>query len=144
MGRVLVIEFGNEDTGAFNEIMTILSRYPNFEHFRLKEEPSLCLPGIEIYPGRRKIYRDRREIQLTAKEFDLLCLLVANEGRVLTYEQIYQRIWGEEPMGNENNAVGCHIRNLWEKLYEAAPDTPFAIRCVREVGYTFEISEEQK
>lgn len=144
MGRILVIEFGSEDTGAFNEIMTILSRYPDFEHFRLKEETSLCLPGIEIYPGRRKIYRDRREIQLTAKEFDLLCLLVANEGRVLTYEQIYQRIWGEEPMGNENNAVGCHIRNLREKLYEAAPDTPFAIRCVREVGYTFEISEEQK
>lgn len=144
MGRVLVIEFGNEDTGAFNEIMTILSRYPDFEHFRLKEELSLCLPGIEIYPGRRKIYRDRREIQLTAKEFDLICLLVANEGRVLTYEQIYQRIWGEEPMGNENNAVGCHIRNLREKLYEVAPDTPFAIRCVREVGYTFEISEEQK
>ena len=142
MGRVLLIEFENDDTEAFNEIVEILNRYAGFEHLRLKKEQVLRLPGIEIYPAQRKIYRDRQEIHLTTKEYDLLCLLVANKGRVLTYEQIYKSVWGEDPMGNVNNAVGCHIRNLREKLYEAAPDTPFAIRCVREVGYTFEITKK--
>lgn len=143
MDRILVIEFENDDTEVFDEIVEILNRHSDFKHLRLKAEQILCLPGIEIYPDQRKIYKDRREIHLTTKEYDLLCLLVANKGRVLTYEQIYQSVWGEEPMGNENNAVGCHIRNLREKLYEAAPETPFAIRCVREVGYTFEITEEK-
>lgn len=141
MGRILVIEFDGNDTEAFDDVMTLLSHYPGFEHLHFKTESAICLPGIEIYPDKRKIYRDRREIHLTVKEYDLLCLLVANKGRVLTYEQIYQRIWGEDPMGNENNAVGCHIRNLREKLYEASPEAPFTIRCVREVGYTFEITE---
>lgn len=119
-----------------------MKKYPNFESLRLSDETVLSLPGLEIHPDRRKIYRDRREINLTAKEYDLLCFLVANKGRVLTYEQIYQKVWGEEPLGNENNAVGCHIRNLREKLYEASPNAPFSIRCVREVGYCFEVGYE--
>ncbi len=80
---------------------------------------------------------------MTTKEYDLLCLLVANKGIVLTYEQIYQKIWREEGLGNESNAVGCHIRNLREKLYAASPDSPFTIRCVREVGYCLEVDESK-
>lgn len=118
--------------------MAVLKHYPNFENLSLNNETVVSLPGLEIYPDRRKIYRDRQEIHLTAKEYDLLCLLVYNKGRVLTYEQIYQKVWGEEPLGNESNAVGCHIRNLREKLFQASPNTPFNIRCVREVGYCLE------
>ena len=104
----------------------------------------VSLPGLEICPNRHKIYRDRREINLTAKEYEILALLVANKGRVLTYDQIYQKVWGEEGFGSENNTVGCQVRNLREKLYEAEPDAPFSIRCVREVGYCFEINSEEK
>ena len=63
-----------------------------------------------------------------------------NKGRVLTYGQIYQNVWGEEALGNENNVVKCHIRNLRDKLYAAVPDAPFVIRCIREVGYCLEVS----
>ena len=49
------------------------------------------------------------------KEYKILCFLVANRNRVLTYEQIYQRVWGEDAIGNESNAVGCHVRNLRKK-----------------------------
>ncbi len=41
----------------------------------------------------------------------------------------------KDAYGDESNAIGCHIRNLREKVYEAEPDAPFTIRCVREVGY---------
>ena len=96
IGRILVIEFNDQDSSVFDEVMAVLKHHSAFEQLRFNEEDVLSLPGLEIYPDRRKIYRNRREINLTAKEYDLLCLLVANKGRVLTYEQIYQRIWGEE------------------------------------------------
>lgn len=138
----MVIEFREQDTSAFDEVMEVLKRHPGFEHLRLADEPMVSLPGLEIYPDQRKIYRDRREIRLTAKEYDLLSLLVANRGCVLTYGQIYRKVWGENAYGDESNAIGCHIRNLREKLYEAEPDAPFTVRCVREVGYCFEINSE--
>ena len=74
--------------------------------------------------------------------YDLLGFLVADIGRVLTYDQIYQKVWGEDTYGDESNAIGCHIRSLREKLYEAEPDVPLAIRCVREVGCCFEVNSE--
>ena len=136
--RIMVLEFTDCDSAIFDEIMEVVNRHPDIEYLRVKDEQVLSLPGLEIYPCRRKIYRDRREINLTAKEYDLLCLLVANKGQVLTYDQIYRKVWGEDAYGDESNAIGCHIRNLREKLYEAEPDAPFIIRCVREVGYCFE------
>jgi len=140
--RIMILEFADCDSAIFDEVMDVVNRHSDIEYLRVKDEQVLSLPGLEIYPGRRKIYRDRREINLTAKEYDLLCLLVANNGQVLTYDQIYRKVWGEDAYGDESNAIGCHVRNLWEKLYEAEPDAPFTIRCVREVGYCFEINSE--
>ena len=103
----------------------------------------LFLPGLEIYPGKRKVFRDRQEIQLTVKEYEILLLLTANTGHVLTYSQIYEKVWGDFPSGNVNNTIGFHVCNLREKLYQAAPNAPFTIRSVREVGYCFEIQAEK-
>lgn len=144
IGRILIIEFSEHNFSAFEEIMGVLKKHPGFEYLQLKDESLISLPGLEIYPNRRKIYRNRREINLTTKEYEILAFLVANKGRVLTYDQIYQKVWGEESFGSENNTVGCQVRNLREKLYEAEPDAPFSIRCVREVGYCFEVNSENK
>ena len=94
--RIMVLEFTDCDSAIFDEIMEVVNSHPDIEYLRVKDEQVLSLPGLEIYPGRRKIYRDRREINLTAKEYDLLCLLVANKGQVLTYDQIYRKVWGED------------------------------------------------
>ena len=142
IGRILLIEFQNQESTAFDEVMAVLKRYPEIENLSMPDDTVISLFGLEIYPDQRKIYQDRQEIHLTVKEYDLLYLLVLNKGRVLTYRQIYQKVWGEEPFGNESNAVGCHIRNLREKLFRASPDTPFNIRCVREVGYCLETETE--
>lgn len=134
----MVVEFSEQESSVFDAVMNVLKHHSSFEILQQRDEAVISLPGLEIYPDRRKVYCDRSEINLTTKEYDLLCYLVANKGRVLTYEQIYQRIWGEECIGCESNAVRCHIRNLRKKLYAAAPDTPFTIRCVREIGYCLE------
>ena len=90
------------------------------------------------------MYNKSKEIKLTAKEYEILALLVANKDRVLTYGQIYQKVWGEESFGSENNTVGCQVRRLREKLSDADPDAPFTIRCVRVVGYYLSQNTEEK
>lgn len=134
-----MIEFKDQELAAFEEVMDLLKQYSDFEVLHPATETVVSIPGLDIYPERRKIYRDQHEIALTTKEYDLLYLLVTNKGHVITYEQIYQDVWGEEALGNANNAVRCHIRNLRDKLYVAVPDAPFAIRCIREVGYCLEV-----
>lgn len=114
--------------------MEVVNRHLDIEYLRIKDESMLSLPGLEIYPDRRKIYRDSREINLATKEYDLLSLLVANKGRGFTYDRIYRKVWGEDAYGDESNVIGCHICKLREKLYEAEPNAPFTIWCVREVG----------
>ena len=93
MGRVLVIEFDEQDTPVFEEIMRALKQHPAFERMRLNNNTILELFGLKIYPESRKVFCGCREVNLTTKEYELLCLLVANKGIVLTYERIYQRVW---------------------------------------------------
>lgn len=140
LGRILVVEFKEQESSVFDAVMDVLKHHSNFEILESDDETVVSIPGLEIYPKCRKIYRNQREIDLTTKEYDLLYLLVVNKGHVLTYGQIYQNVWGKEALGNESNAVKCHIRNLRDKLYDAVPDAPFTIRCIREVGYCLEVN----
>lgn len=138
IGRLLVVELNERDSYVFDKLVEVLKSHSTFEEIQLNDETVLSLSGIEIYLDSRKVYCNKKEINLTTKEYDLLHLLVVNKGRVLTYEQIYRKIWGETAFGNERNAIGCHIRKLREKLYEESLDFTFAIRCVCEVGYCLE------
>ena len=140
---MIILELQEQDSKAFEEIVSILQCHPEIEKFELAKEPILSLPGLEIYPSKRKVFRDRQEIQLTTKEYEILLLLVTHKGYVLTYNQIYEKVWGNYPSGSENNTIGFHICNLREKLYQATPNAPFTIRSVREVGYCFEIQAEK-
>ena len=87
------MEFRDNEMKIFNELMEVVKKYPDFNSYDVKLESALQLPGLEIYPDRRKIYRNQREVSLTAKEFDILSLLAANPGRVITYAQIYEQVW---------------------------------------------------
>ena len=78
--RIVVFEIHDRDSDIFDKIMEIVESHPDIECLRVKDEPMLSLPGLEIYPGWRKIYRDRREINLTTKEYDLLCLFAGRSG----------------------------------------------------------------
>lgn len=139
IGKVIILDLQDNDTLAFTEILAFLKKHPDFERYSLKQETVLSLPGLEIHMDNRKVYRNHQEVKLTVTEYKILCFLVSNRNRVLTYEQIYQRIWGEDTIGNEINAVGCHVRNLRKKLIQAAPDPPFKLQSVRETGYCFQV-----
>ena len=99
----MILELHERDTEVLEQILSILKNHPEIEKIEVDEEPMVSLPGLEIFPSRRKVFRDRQEIQLTAKEYRILLLLAANKGRVLTYAQIYEQVWGDFTTGNENN-----------------------------------------
>lgn len=121
--------------------MGILQKHKSFETVQVKAENIIALPGLTIYPNQRKIYHDRQEIPLTAKEYGLLCLLATNRGQVLTYTQIYEKVWGSSPEGNEK-IIRFHLCNLRKKLNAVSKDNPFVIRCIRDVGYCFEVNSK--
>ncbi len=93
----IIAEFNEQDTRrAVDRKVFELECYPAFEKLWISNDEVLSLAQLEIYPGRRKVCRNGEEIELMAKEFDLLCLLVVNKGYVLTYTQIYEKIWDED------------------------------------------------
>ncbi len=62
IGRILIVEFNGQDSPAFDEVMGVLKRYRDFEYVQIDDDSILSVPGLEIYPSRRKIYRGRKEI----------------------------------------------------------------------------------
>ena len=145
-----------QDSTTFEEILSLLQCHPEIEKYELSGEPILSLPDLEIHPNKRKVFSNHQEIQLTTKEYEILHNELVkynpdlvNKSRVLaitkceTYNQIYEKVWGDFPSGGENNTIGFHICNLREKLYQAAPNAPFIIRSVREIGYCFEVQAEK-
>lgn len=136
------MELEERDSRAFNDIVAVLQRYPDLEKWQMESEPVLSFPDLVINLNHRKVMRNGKAVKLTAKEYDILCLLVVNKGRVLTYSQIYEKVWKDFSSGNERGTVGYHVRNLRKKLFDTVPPYPFVIESVREVGYRFESNSQ--
>lgn len=90
-----------------------------------------------IDPQRRSVVLMDVEIVLPRKQFELLYLLAGNAGRVFTREQLYEKVWGEVFMGNDNT-LNCQMRSLRSSL-KAVPNAPEYLHTMRGVGYYFDI-----
>ncbi len=95
----------------------------------------LTLGDITLEPEGRGACRDGQEIDLTVKEFDLVSLLMRNNGRVFSRETLLNIVWGTDYLGEERT-VDVHIRRLREKL-ERNPAQPEHIITKWGVGYYF-------
>lgn len=92
--------------------------------------------NLIVIPHNRIVRLAHSEIPLPRIPFDLLYLLVSNEGRVLTREQLYQNVWGEEFNGAENT-LNCQISFLRQTLKDACGTANY-IQTIRGVGYRFD------
>ncbi len=92
-------------------------------------------PSLRIDADRREVLRDGQSVLLSRKEFDLLALLTAHQGRVFDRQTLLSRVWGEDCYVDDRT-VDVHIRWLREKL-EAVPARPEMLLTVRGVGYKF-------
>ena len=91
--------------------------------------------SLRINTDRREVIKDGLVIALSRKEFDLLSLLAANQGRVFDRQTLLSRVWGEDSYVDDRT-VDVHIRWLREKL-EIEPGRPEMLLTVRGVGYKF-------
>ena len=99
-----------------------------------RDEGILEAPGLRVDVARRRVEVDGRAVELKPREFDLLVLLVASRGIVLTRDRIMGAVWGERAEGSRT--VDTHVRRLRVALGEPA-EAPRWIETVRGVGYRF-------
>lgn len=85
---------------------------------------------------RKEVRVDGELVKLTPIEYDILLLLVKNQGRVFSINQIYEKVWNENAIGVDNT-VAVHIRHIREKI-EINPKDPRYLKVVWGVGYKVE------
>ena len=102
-------------------------------------------PFTEIHMGdlyfcqeQRLVCIGEQVIKLTAKEFDILALLITHPKRVFTYELIMELAWNEDYSYYSRKAVNNHVSNLRKKL-KVTQDSPDYIKSVAGIGYKFEV-----
>jgi two-component system response regulator RegX3 len=94
------------------------------------------LGDVRLDAGRHEVYVRGAPVALPLKEFELLELLMANAGRVLTRDVLIDRVWGPNYFG-DTKTLDVHIKRLRSKI-EADPANPSRIVTVRGVGYRYE------
>ena len=138
--KLLGFEYGADDyiTKPFNilevkaRIKALLRRASTV---RKQEDNRLSGGGLTIDTASRRTWKEGQAVELTAREFDLLELLMKNPGRVYSREQLLDLVWGYEYTG-EYRMVDVHIRRIREKV-EADPANPELLRTKWGVGYYF-------
>lgn len=131
--KVVGLDSGADDymTKPFGT-MELISRIKALLRRSAKEEKQkeYHIGNLYLCPEKHIIRVDGRDVPLTYKEFELLCLLVENDGMVFSRDQILKRIWGYEFDG-ESRTVDVHIRTLRTKLGYCGE----LIETVRGMGY---------
>ncbi|ONI37700.1 DNA-binding response regulator [Candidatus Epulonipiscium fishelsonii] len=141
MDKIMGLEYGADDyvTKPFNilelkaRIKAILRRTSNENNKNGKR--MLEVGGMRLEQSSRRVFLDDNEINLTAKEYDMLELFVTNPGKVYTREQLLNTIW-EQGYPGDVRTVDVHVRRLREKI-ERNPGQPEYIYTKWGVGYYF-------
>lgn len=92
--------------------------------------------GIELDDKAKEVTLDGEKVNLTRTEYDILKLLMDHPGEVFSPNQIYEKVWNDNPFGTENT-VAVHIRHLREKI-EYNPQEPRYLKVVWGRGYKME------
>lgn len=93
------------------------------------DEAIVC-GNIAVYPAQHRVEVDGKAVELTLKEYNLLYLLITNQGQVFTRKQLMDRVWGDSYVG-ESRTIDMHIKTLRQKL-DSGGDI---IKTIRGVGY---------
>lgn len=142
MDKILGLEYGADDyiTKPFNilevkaRIKAILRRIGK-QKAKKENDNVLSKNDMRIDRQSRRVYVKEKEINLTAKEFDLLELLAMNPDKVYSREELLNIVWGYEYPGDART-VDVHVRRLREKI-EPNPSDPMYVYTKWGVGYYF-------
>ena len=143
MDKIMGLEYGADDyiTKPFNilelkaRIKAILRRSVKKTPAETQEKKVLKARDLELSFDSRRVFISGKEVNLTAKEFDLLELLMENPGKVYSREKLLDTVWGYDYPGDVRT-VDVHVRRLREKI-EVNPSEPKYIFTKWGVGYYF-------
>ena len=146
LDKILGLEYGADDyiTKPFNilevkaRIKAIMRRNSRRNGKNGRQEDHMVVCGdLKLDREGRRVFIQEKEIKLTAKEFDLLELLVTNPNKVYSREALLGYVWGNKAMDNGDvRTVDVHVRRLREKI-EPSPSDPKYVHTKWGVGYYF-------
>ena len=144
MDKILGLEYGADDyiTKPFN-ILEVKARIKAIirrtSHREPEGNPNIIIDGdLKIDCESRRLFIQGKEIKLTAKEFDLLELLVCNPNKVYSRESLLSFVWGNKASeSGDVRTVDVHVRRLREKI-EPSPSDPKYVHTKWGVGYYFQ------
>lgn len=143
--KILGLNIGADDyiTKPFNPLELVarvksqLRRYTQLgSTVRSDNQSEFRTGGLVIRDDLKEVTVDGEKVKLTPIEYNILLLLVKNQGKVFSINQIYENIWNEEAIGADNT-VAVHIRHIREKI-EINPKEPRYLKVVWGVGYKVE------
>lgn len=143
--KILGLNVGADDymTKPFNpleltaRVKSQLRRYTQLGSTIDKSNQAVyAVGGLSIDDEQKEITVDGEPVRLTPIEYNILLLLVKNQGKVFSIDQIYESIWNEDAIGVDNT-VAVHIRHIREKI-EINPKEPRYLKVVWGVGYKIE------
>ncbi|MCR4959960.1 MAG: response regulator transcription factor [Lachnospiraceae bacterium] len=139
--KILGLNIGADDYLAkpFNPLELVarvksqLRRYTKLGNAPAESNEIYQVGGLIIHDDTKEVFVDDEPVKLTPIEYNILLLLVKNQGRVFSIDQIYEMIWNEQAIGADNT-VAVHIRHIREKI-EINPKEPRYLKVVWGVGY---------
>ena len=143
--KILGLNVGADDymTKPFNpleltaRVKSQLRRYTQLGSTIDKSNQAVyAVGGLSIDDEQKEVTVDGEPVRLTPIEYNILLLLMKNQGRVFSINQIYESIWNEDAIGADNT-VAVHIRHIREKI-EINPREPRYLKVVWGIGYKIE------
>lgn len=142
--KILGLNVGADDyvTKPFNPLELVarvksqLRRYTKLGNMMEDNSSIYQTGGLMIHDELKEVTVDDEPVKLTPIEYNILLLLVKNQGKVFSIDQIYENIWNEDAIGADNT-VAVHIRHIREKI-EINPKEPRYLKVVWGVGYKVE------
>lgn len=139
--KILGLNIGADDyiTKPFNpleltaRVKSNLRRYTSLGSLNTENKAIYQVGGLVINDDTKQVTVDDEPVKMTPIEYNILLLLVKNQGRVFSIDQIYESIWNEDAIGADNT-VAVHIRHIREKI-EINPREPRYLKVVWGVGY---------
>ena len=143
--KILGLNVGADDyvTKPFNPLELVarvksqLRRYTQLGGTQNNSQDRIYVSGgLKINDDLKEVSVDGESVRLTPIEYNILLLLMKNQGRVFSINQIYESIWNEEAIGADNT-VAVYIRHIREKI-EINPKEPRYLKVVWGIGYKIE------